>query len=200
HAATPGKQRERMGLACHPSWNLLWPAKRTFGCGHPNTPELAGIHEYCRGTNPELHRSVRGDGPTMLTNVSTAADLLRLERRQSIPTTTAQKVVIVNGSAEILELLETVLDAGHYDVVFVESSQHAYSQIKRVQPHLVILCVRIEDADGFQVLSMLKLDADTRNIPVLTYTTEYEQEDSEDKSEPTESEMFAASKAAAWMN
>jgi len=33
-----------------------------------------------------------------------------------------QKVVIVNGSTEMLELLETVLDAGHYDVIFVESS------------------------------------------------------------------------------
>ncbi|HXI27896.1 MAG TPA: response regulator [Vicinamibacterales bacterium] len=110
-------------------------------------------------------------------------------------------MVIVNGSAEILELLETVLDAGHYDVVFVESSQHAYSQIKRVQPNLVILCVRIDDADGFQVLSMLKLDDDTRNIPVLTYTTEYDGPEAiEEPAEPTESEMFAASKAAAWMN
>ena len=62
----------------------------------------------------------------------------------------------------MLALLETVLDAGHYDVVFVESSEHAYSHIKRVQPNLVILCMRIEDRDGFQVLSMLKLDDETR--------------------------------------
>ena len=133
----------------------------------------------------------------MLTNSGQTADSLR----RTAAAATTQKVVIVNGSAEILELLETVLDAGHYDVVFVESSQHAYSQIKRVQPNLVILCVRIDDADGFQVLSMLKLDDDTRNIPVLTYTTEYDgQEAVEEPAEPTESEMFAASKAAAWMN
>ena len=37
--------------------------------------------------------------------------------------------------------------------------------------------VRIDDADGFQVLSMLKLDEETRGIPVLTYTTEYEGQD-----------------------
>src|SRR5712692_5785366 len=97
-----------------------------------------------------------------------------------LPETTTQRVVIVNGNAEILELLETVLDAGHYDVVFVESSQRAYSQIKRVQPNLVILCVRIDDAEGFQVLSMLKLDAAKRDIPVLTYTTE-ETEESEEE-------------------
>ena len=133
----------------------------------------------------------------MLTNV---ADPLRPLDAPAVASS-AQTVVIVNGSSEMLELLETVLDAGHYDVVFVESSQHAYSQIKRVQPNLVILCVRIDDADGFQVLSMLKLDDDTRAIPVLTYTTEYDgPETTEETAEPSESEMFAASKAAAWMN
>ena len=111
---------------------------------------------------------------------------------------TAQKVVIVNGSTEILELLESVLEAGHYDIVFVESSAHAYSQIKRVKPHLVILCVRIEDLEGFHVLSMLKLDEDTRAIPVLTYTTEYEGQEAEEEpaeEEPSGTEMLVAKPA-----
>jgi PleD family two-component response regulator len=122
----------------------------------------------------------------MLTTASTATT------HDALPqATAAQKVVIVNGSTEILDLLETVLDAGHYDVVFVESTEHAYSQIKRVQPNLVILCVRIQDVDAFQVLSMLKLDSDTREIPVLTYTTEYEgQESEEDVADTAEPEIF----------
>jgi two-component system phosphate regulon response regulator PhoB len=94
-----------------------------------------------------------------------------------IAATLIQKVVVVNGSTEVLGMLEAVLDAGRYDMVFVESSDHAYSQIKRVLPNLVILCVRIENLEGFNLLTMLKLDADTRDIPVLTYTTEYEGQD-----------------------
>jgi CheY-like chemotaxis protein len=109
-----------------------------------------------------------------------------------VPPITTQKVVIVNGNPEILGLLEAVLEAGHYDVVFVESSEHAYSQIKRVHPDLVILCVRIDDMDGFQVLSMLKLDEDTRRIPVLTYTTEYDGEETEEEApEPSDTGMFS---------
>lgn len=132
----------------------------------------------------------------MMTNAATAETL----RQHAAAAATAQKVVIVNGTPEILNLLETVLDAGHYDVVFVESSHHAYSQIKRVQPNLVILCVRIAAADGFQVLSMLKLDEETRAIPVLTYTTEYDgQESDEEVPEMSGNEMFAA-KPAVWMN
>ena len=86
-----------------------------------------------------------------------------------------QKVVVVNGNAEVLSMLETVLDAGRYDMVFVESSDHAYSSIRKVRPNLVILCTRVEDLEGFQLLTMLKLDDATRDIPVLTYTTESEE-------------------------
>jgi PleD family two-component response regulator len=132
----------------------------------------------------------------MTINVAASADGLH----SIAPAVTAQKVVIVNGSPEILEMLDTVLAAGRYDVVFVESSEHAYSQIKRVQPNLVILCVRIDDADGFQVLSMLKLDDETSGIPVLTYTTEYEGQDEDDEMpEPAETELFVM-KPAVRMN
>jgi PleD family two-component response regulator len=136
----------------------------------------------------------------MLTNAAANAEASRAAADTVRPTIVAQKVVIVNGSPEILDLLETVLDAGHYDVVFVESSAHAYSQIKRVQPNLVILCVRIDDADGFQVLSMLKLDDETRAIPVLTYTTEHDgQETDEELPEPSDAEIFTP-KSAVLMN
>lgn len=112
----------------------------------------------------------------------------------------AQKVVIINGNAEVLERLEAVLDAGHYDVIFVESTAHAYSQIKRVQPGLVILCLRMDDVEGMQVLSMLKLDDETRTIPLLTYTIEGDAEESEEEvAEPSETEIFAL-KPAVWMN
>jgi PleD family two-component response regulator len=157
--------------------------------------ETAGIRAEPRGMNPELETVSDGDGLAMMTNATTTDSL-----RQAAATSVAQKVVIVNGSSEMLDLLETVLDAGHYDVVFVESSQHAYSQIKRVQPNLVVLCVRIDDADGFHVLSMLKLDEETRQIPVLTYTEEYDgQEPEEEVTEFSGNEIFSP-KAAVWMN
>jgi CheY-like chemotaxis protein len=125
----------------------------------------------------------------MLTTTTTTPLQARAETPESPDTT--QKVVIVNGSTEMLELLETVLDAGHYDVVFVESSEHAYSQIKRVLPDLVILCIKVGGMDGFQVLSMLKLDEQTRNIPILTYASEYDGQDAtDDAAEATDVEIF----------
>lgn len=104
-----------------------------------------------------------------------------------------QKVAIVNGSPEILTLLETVLEGGAYDAIFVESIGLAYSQIKSAKPHLVILCVSMDDLAGFLVLTMLKLDEETRLIPVLTCTTEYDDQRGEGDEEPSDLEMFTPS-------
>jgi PleD family two-component response regulator len=120
-----------------------------------------------------------------------------------ISATPVQKVVVVNGNTEVLGMLETVLDAGRYDMVFVESSERAYSQIKKVVPNLVILCVRIERPEGFQLLTMLKLDPDTKNIPVLTYTTECEGQDFDtaiSQLAEDEDDLFPSSRPALRMN
>src|SRR5262245_1628410 len=71
----------------------------------------------------------------------------------------------------------TSRESDRYDMLVVESSDLDYSQIKKVVPNLVILCTRIEELEGFQLLTMLKLDQETKNIPILTYTTEYEGQD-----------------------
>ena len=91
----------------------------------------------------------------------------------------AQKVVVVDGTPDVLELLESVLDGGRYDLLFADASRLAYSLIVKEQPNLVVLCTSIDRADGFQLLSMLKLDPQTRQIPVVTYTLDSEDEDEE---------------------
>jgi DNA-binding response OmpR family regulator len=109
------------------------------------------------------------------------------------PTTvrpSSQQVVVVSKQSQLNGLLETVLDAGQYDVVFVESTEHAYSHIKRLTPHLIIVCLDIDDLDGFQVLSMLKLDDETKGIPVVTCTTRQGDEVTEDESLDLPDDVF----------
>jgi CheY-like chemotaxis protein len=106
--------------------------------------------------------------------------------------TASQQVVVVSKQSQLNGLLETVLDAGQYDVVFVESTEHAYTHIKRLTPHLIIVCLDIDDIDGFQVLSMLKLDAGTRNIPVVTCTVSADDDkDGDEPFEPADDSVFS---------
>jgi len=102
-----------------------------------------------------------------------------------------QQVVVVSKQSQLNGLLETVLDAGQYDVVFVESTEHAYSHIKRLTPGLIIVCLDIDDLDGFQVLSMLKLDTQTRGIPVVTCMVSNEDEPEPDEAPERFDDDFA---------
>jgi CheY-like chemotaxis protein len=129
------------------------------------------------------------------------AQSIRESSGHTITATDTQRVMVVNGCMGILEVVETVLHAGHYDVVFVESNEHAYSQVKRLQPDLVILCIRIDRLDGFHVLSMLKLDPETRDIPVLTYTiTDPGRDAEEEAAEPIDTGIFTQKPVAELMN
>ncbi len=104
---------------------------------------------------------------------------------------TSQQVVVVSKQSQLNGLLESVLDAGQYDVVFVESTEHAYTHIKRLTPNLIIVCLDIDDLDGFQVLSMLKLDPETRTIPVVTCTVTSEEQETQDDSPDPPDDVFA---------
>lgn len=130
----------------------------------------------------------------MLTNtidMTSAIELASAAHVRHRGVTDARTVVIVNGGNQMSELLETAVDAGRYDVVFVESVSHAYSQIKKVQPDLVIISIRMDDADGVRVLSMLKLDPDTCRIPVLTHAADQDEEEGPEEHEPADEELFA---------
>lgn len=103
---------------------------------------------------------------------------------------TSQQVVVVSKQSQLNGLLESVLDAGQYDVVFVESTEHAYTHIKRLTPNLIIVCLDIDDLDGFQVLSMLKLDPETRTIPVVTCTVTAEEQETQGDSPDPPDDVF----------
>jgi CheY-like chemotaxis protein len=82
-----------------------------------------------------------------------------------------QTVVIVGTNPLQHQLLvDNVLDTLDYEVVQFALAGRAYSQIKRVKPDLVILCLSMDEPDGCQVLSMLKADRETAHVPVVTYT------------------------------
>jgi hypothetical protein len=94
------------------------------------------------------------------------------------PATWALRTVVVVTDDPDDRALETVVDAGDFDLVIVESLDGAYSKVKRVQPNLVIVSLSIDDPLAFHVLSMLKLDDDTSKIPVLTCATSDERPES----------------------
>jgi len=91
------------------------------------------------------------------------------DTRHTVRTVCPLRKVMIVGNNPHQRILETVANAGSYDVIIVESTARAYSHIKRVVPTLVVLCLGLDDPDACHVLSMLKLDSATSDIPVVTY-------------------------------
>ena len=94
--------------------------------------------------------------------------------RNTSTSSKAKHVMVVGGGPDVLPRVEPMLPAGGYEVEFVGLDQEPYGCITDDPPDILVVCLRIEDAVGFQFLSMLQMDPATRCIPVLTYTTEAE--------------------------
>jgi hypothetical protein len=92
----------------------------------------------------------------------------------------SRSVVAVSEHPERPELLDALLVNGNdYDSVYVESVAAGYSRIKEVTPDLIVF-MGLDDAAVCQLLTLLKLDGDTSEIPVDRWGTSHWMSDFED--------------------
>ena len=91
-------------------------------------------------------------------------DTVRLQ--PTVKTPALRTVLVVGRPGQIVP--DSAFASLDYDVIVVEPLSRAYSQIKRVQPTLIIMCLAFGDIDGCHLLSMLKLDRETASIPIRT--------------------------------
>jgi PleD family two-component response regulator len=82
--------------------------------------------------------------------------------------------VFVGGGPDALSIVEPVLDGRAYDVEFVAASDEPYATVTALKPDLVIVSLDLDEAAGFQLLTMLRLDPQTASIPVLSYVRDDE--------------------------
>lgn len=89
------------------------------------------------------------------------------------------KVVIVDDDEDLLEELTEMLAAEGCVVEPVSDSVAAASAIRRSQPDLVLLDVRMKGKDGFEVAAELAGEPATANIPVIVMSGFYTNEERE---------------------
>lgn len=83
-----------------------------------------------------------------------------------------QLAVFVGGGTEALAVVEPILSGRAYAIEFVDNDDEPYGTILALKPDVVIVSLNLEDPAGFQLLTMLRLDPETANIPVLSYLQE----------------------------
>lgn len=90
--------------------------------------------------------------------------------RMSIP---YGPILIVEDTANILELLETTLRFKGYPVVTARNGQEAMEHIQRERPALVITDILMPKMDGYSLAHKLHTDPRTSQIPVIFISATY---------------------------
>jgi PleD family two-component response regulator len=83
-----------------------------------------------------------------------------------------QLAVFIGGGAEVLAHIEPILIGRAYDVEFVAMDDEPYATVAALKPDILVVNLDLQDEAGFLLLTMLRLDPETAQIPVLSYVQE----------------------------
>ncbi len=93
-----------------------------------------------------------------------------------------QLAVFIGGDTNALAHVEPILSGQAYDIEFVAMNDEPYATVAALKPDIVVVSLDLESEAGFLLLTMLRLDPDTAQIPVLSYVQEDDLSASEDES------------------
>jgi CheY-like chemotaxis protein len=82
-------------------------------------------------------------------------------------------LLVVEDIPDILNLLDTTLKFKGYQVVTARDGQEALDIIRREHPALIITDILMPKMDGFNLVHRLRIDPETRKIPVIFLSATY---------------------------
>lgn len=82
-------------------------------------------------------------------------------------------LLVVEDIPDILRLLDTTLKFKGYRVVTARNGHEALDAIRQERPALIITDILMPKMDGFSLVHRLRINPDTRNIPVIFLTATY---------------------------
>jgi DNA-binding response OmpR family regulator len=97
--------------------------------------------------------------------------------RSSGTTQSPLETLVVARDVDGLGFLQRVDGTDGFSPMLLSPLSQAYAQIKRWHPSLIVICTNLDDVEGCQLLTMLTVDPETRQTPILVLTTD----DAEDR-------------------
>jgi len=82
-----------------------------------------------------------------------------------------KKILMIDDEVDVLELFKMRLEAENYHIVPLYTSARALEITKREKPDLVLLDIQMPEKDGYEVCKELKSDDETKEIPVVLFTS-----------------------------
>ena len=86
------------------------------------------------------------------------------------------RVLAVDDSPTILEMIQAILVAGGYEVITASDGQEALNAARSEAPDLILLDVMLPKLDGYRVCRLLKFDQKYKSIPIIMLTAKSEEQ------------------------
>jgi len=86
------------------------------------------------------------------------------------PSSVGKQILIVDDKSELLHLMRRILEDEQYQVSILQDGKDTFTVMKASLPDLLILDLKLGDISGKDILSQLKGDPVTSEIPVIVYT------------------------------
>ena len=80
------------------------------------------------------------------------------------------KIVYVEDDADMVDLVQVILEQNHFTVFSAKDGQNGLSLIHQISPDLVLLDLMIPDLDGWEIYQRLRNDATFKHTPVIIIT------------------------------
>jgi signal transduction histidine kinase len=77
------------------------------------------------------------------------------------------KILIVEDDPNAIEILKLYLEKEGYDVFVANRGDYVLELVKQIKPDLISLDIKLPQKDGWEVLQELKLDSETKSIPII---------------------------------
>lgn len=81
------------------------------------------------------------------------------------------KILLIDDDPVLLKLYTTRLEADKHDVKNCNNGEDALSVLKEFRPELVVVDLMMPKLNGFQFVEAVKNNPDTKNIPVLIFSS-----------------------------
>ena len=82
----------------------------------------------------------------------------------------SKKILVIDDEPEMLDLVKYTLEKGGFEVTTCDNGRHAWGEISRVKPDLLILDVMLPGIDGYSLQLKIAQESATRELPIIVLT------------------------------